>query len=218
MLYDLIVKFKSIIINQQYRDFCWILQRGDVFMNKRTEITAQTKQNIIDSFWDLYCEKRIERITLKEITNKAGYNRGTFYEYFTDVYDVLDVIENSLIPSLHELPPVSTPTVTIGMPLDVFLIIWEQNAKYYSVLLGDKGDPAFASKLKNSIKPTIMKALEDNSSIDKRELDYVLEYTLSAMVGVMSYWFRKEDAPSRDDLFRLIHKLMEDGIMKHLPL
>jgi hypothetical protein len=49
-------------------------------------------------------------------------------------------------------------------------------------------------------------------------LDYILEYTLSAMVGVMSYWFRKEDAPSRDDLFRLIHKLMEEGIMKHLPL
>lgn len=63
-----------------------------------------------------------------------------------------------------------------------------------------------------------MKALEDKSSIDKRELDYILEYTLSAMVGVMSYWFRQEDAPSRDDLFRLIHKLMEDGIMKHLPL
>lgn len=187
-------------------------------MNKRTEITAQTKQNIMDAFWDLYCEKRIEKITVKEITNKAGYNRGTFYVYFTDVYDVLDVIENSLIPSLHELPPVSTPTGTIGMPLDIFLNIWEQNAKYYSVLLGDKGDPAFASKLKNFIKPTIMKALEDKSNIDKRELDYILEYTLSAMVGVMSYWFRKEDAPSRDDLFKLIHRLMEDGIMKHLPL
>ena len=187
-------------------------------MNKRTEITAQTKQNIIDGFWDLYCEKRIEKITVKEITNRAGYNRGTFYEYFTDVYDVLDVIENSLIPSLHELPPVSTPTGTIGMPIDVFLNIWEQNAKYYSILFGDKGDPAFASKLKNSIKPIIMKALEDKSNIDKRELDYILEYTLSAMVGVMSYWFRKEDALSRDDLFRLIHRLMEDGIMKHLPL
>jgi hypothetical protein len=35
-------------------------------MNKRTEITAQTKQNIIDGFWDLYCEKRIEKITVKK--------------------------------------------------------------------------------------------------------------------------------------------------------
>lgn len=187
-------------------------------MNKRTEITAQTKQNLINAFWNLYCEKRIEKITVKEITNKAGYNRGTFYEYFSDVYDVLDEIENSLIPSLNELPPVSTPTGTIGMPLDVFLNIWEQNAKYYSVLLGDKGDPAFASKLKNSIKPTIMKVLEDKPGVHLGEMDYVLEYTLSAMIGIMSYWFRREDTLSRDKLFRLIHKLMENGVMKHMPL
>jgi len=187
-------------------------------MNKRTEITLQTKQNIIDAFWDLYCEKRIEKITVKEITNRAGYNRGTFYEYFSDVYDVLNDIENSLIPSLSELPPVSTATGSIGAPIDVFLTIWEQNAKYYAVLLGDKGDPAFASKLKNSIKPIIMKSLEDKPDIDLEDMEYILEYTLSAMIGVMSYWFTKEDASYRDKLFRLIHKLMEDGVMKHLPL
>ena len=50
-------------------------------MRKREEITAQTKQNIIDAFWALYCEKRIEKITVRDITNKAGYNRGTFYEF-----------------------------------------------------------------------------------------------------------------------------------------
>ena len=187
-------------------------------MNKRTEITAQTKQNLIDAFWNLYCEKRIEKITVKEITNNAGYNRGTFYEYFTDVYKVLDEIENSLIPSIDELPPVSTPTGTIGMPLDAFFNIWELNAKYYSVLLGDKGDPAFARKLKDSIKPTIMKVLEDKPDIDLREIDYILEYTLTAMIGIMSYWFIKEKTLSRDRLFSLIHRLMEDGIMRHLPL
>ena len=74
-------------------------------MNKQPEVTAQTKQNLIDAFWSLYCEKRIEKITVKEITQMAGYNRGTFYEYFTDVYDVLDQIELSLVPTLNELPP-----------------------------------------------------------------------------------------------------------------
>jgi AcrR family transcriptional regulator len=187
-------------------------------MNKKTEITIQTKQNISDAFWTLYCEKRIEKITVKEITDKAGYNRGTFYEYFSDVYDVLDEIESKLIPSLNELPPVSTPSGSVGMPIEAFLTLWEQNAKYYSVLLGDKGDPAFASKLKNSIKPTVMKALKDKPDIDKEDMEYILEYTLSAMIGVMSYWFRKEGTSSRDHLFKLIHELMVDGIMKHLPL
>lgn len=193
-------------------------KKGWFNMNKRTEITVQTKQNFMEAFWDLYCEKRIEKITVKEIANKAGYNRGTFYEYFIDVYNVLDEIENSLIPSLDEFPPISTPTGTIGMPLDVFLSVWEQNAKYYSILLGDKGNPAFARKLKNSIKPTIMKVFEDKPDIDLKEIDYILEYTLTGMIGIMSYWFIEEKTLSRDRLFNLIQRLMEDGIMKYLPL
>ena len=76
-------------------------------MKKQPELTAQTKENLMEAFWQIYCEKRIEKITVKEITMKAGYNRSTFYEYFTDVYDVLEQIENSLIPSPQDLPPLS---------------------------------------------------------------------------------------------------------------
>jgi len=62
-------------------------------MKKQPELTAQTKENLIEAFWQIYCEKGLGKITVKEITAKAGYNRSTFYEYFTDVYDVLDQIE-----------------------------------------------------------------------------------------------------------------------------
>lgn len=187
-------------------------------MSKRMEITAQTKQNIIDAFWALYCEKRIEKITVKDITNKAGYNRGTFYEYFTDVYDVLEHIENSLIPTLSELPPIVTPEGTLGMPLEQFFELYKKNNKYYSVLLGENGDPAFAGKLKNSVKPMIMKIFEDKPNADRKELDYILEYTLSAMIGIMSYWFKQSDALPSDKLHELINRLTEQGIMKQLPL
>jgi hypothetical protein len=51
-----------------------------------------------------------------------------------------------------------------------------------------------------------------------RELDYTLEYTLTAMIGIMSYWFRTEDDTTKDELFNLIRKLMEDGVFKHLPI
>ena len=187
-------------------------------MSKRNEITAQTKQNLIDAFWSLYCEKRIVKITVKDISNKAGYNRGTFYEYFTNVYDVLDQIENSLIPSLDELPPFSTSSYSLGMPLDAFFELYKQNNKYYSVLLGEDGDPAFASKLKNSIKPIIMQIFADKSNVDQKEMDYISEYTLSAMIGIMSYWFKQPDPLTNEKLHELINRLMEQGVMKQLPL
>ena len=49
-------------------------------MPKRTTITAHTKQNLIDAFWVLYCQKPLTQITVKEIVARAGYNRSTFYE------------------------------------------------------------------------------------------------------------------------------------------
>lgn len=183
-------------------------------MKKQPEVTAQTKQNLIDAFWALYCVKRIEKITVKEITQKAGYNRGTFYEYFTDVYDVLEQIEDALIPKIHELPPISIPSQSIGMPLDMFMTLYEQNSKYYSVLLGDNGDPAFASKLKNSTKPVIRQAFLNN--IDSIEFDFILEFVLSAMIGIMSYWFRQDKVLSAEELVSLLYDLMENGVMKRI--
>ncbi|GFP75566.1 TetR/AcrR family transcriptional regulator [Clostridium fungisolvens] len=185
-------------------------------MKKQSEITAQTRRNLVDAFWALYCEKRIEKITVKDITQKAGYNRGTFYEYFADVYDVLEQLEESLIPTIHELPPISIPNQNIGVPLDMFMTLYEQNSKYYSVLLGDNGDPAFASKLKNSTKPVIRQVFLENYNVDSVEFDFILEFVLSAMIGIMSYWFSQDKILPAENLVLLMYDLMENGVMKRI--
>lgn len=185
-------------------------------MNKQPQVTAQTKQNLIDAFWSLYCEKRIEKITVKEIAQRAGYNRGTFYEYFTDVYDVLDQIEQSLVPTLDELPPTTKPDNNMDIPFGMFLQLYEKNCKYYSVLLGDSGDPAFVSKIKGSVKPLIMKTLSEKVDINDIELDFILEYILSAMIGILSYWFKMNKVLPSEDLIALMYQLMDNKVINRL--
>ena len=98
-------------------------------MKNNPEVMTKTKQDLIDAFWALYCQKRIDKITVKEITQKAGYNRSTFYEYFIDIYDVLEQIETAIIPNINELPPIATSKGNLGMPLDIFMELYEQNDK-----------------------------------------------------------------------------------------
>lgn len=194
-------------------------------MKKQPEITAQTKQNLTDAFWQLYCVKRIDKITVREITTRAGYNRGTFYEYFTDVYDVLEQIEVSLLPSVTELPPLNISQLSSPLnfsqtppplPLDDFIKMYEIHNKYYIVLLGDNGDPSFQSKLKNSVKPKLQQLLIAQGAPNNFELDYTLEYTISAMIGVLSYWFRQEDTPPKEKLLNLMHEIMNEGVLSKL--
>lgn len=47
-----------------------------------------TKNNLIEAFWSIYKVKPLPKITVKEITDKAGYNRGTFYTYFSDINEI----------------------------------------------------------------------------------------------------------------------------------
>ncbi|NTW95351.1 MAG: TetR/AcrR family transcriptional regulator [Erysipelotrichaceae bacterium] len=185
-------------------------------MKQRESITQHTRQNIIDAFWSLYCEKTIDKITVKEITQKAGYNRSTFYEYFHDAYDVLDKLEETLIPNLSELPPITVLSKDFGLPTDLFMDLFEHNKKYYAVLLSENGDPAFTSRLKKVIKPLLMSAFTGSTKPINHSLDYTLEYTLSAMIGILSYWISSPKPLPNDELYALVHKLMQEGSLKIL--
>ncbi len=47
-------------------------------MNKNEQRAAETKKNLQEAFLKLYETKEISQITIREITDLAGYNRGTF--------------------------------------------------------------------------------------------------------------------------------------------
>jgi AcrR family transcriptional regulator len=186
-------------------------------MKKQPELTAQTKQNLMEAFWQLYCKEGIEKVSVKEITAKAGYNRSTFYEYFTDVYDVLEQIENSLLPSPQDLPPLKLDNSSATpLPIDTVINIYEKNRKYFVVLLGENGDPSFQSKLKRSVKDMLKNKLVTEGIGDNFELDFTLEYILSAMIGVLSYWFSLDTIPSRDRLLELMYELTHNGVTHKL--
>ena len=59
-------------------------------MRKRPEQTEQTETDLKQAFWKLYAAKPIEQITVSEVAQLAGYNRGTFYLHVQDIYDVLN--------------------------------------------------------------------------------------------------------------------------------
>lgn len=63
-------------------------------MKKQPQITEKTRQVFIEVFCELYSQKPIEKISVQEIAKISGYNRSTFYQYFTDLYDLLDSVEN----------------------------------------------------------------------------------------------------------------------------
>lgn len=185
-------------------------------MRKQAEITAQTRQNLIESFWSIYQTKRIDNITVKEITTRAGYNRGTFYEYFQDIYEVLEVIEKNSLPTLDELPPLIDMEKDSPSFINSFMQLYQQKYKYYNHLLGEKGDPAFQRKLKDNLKSSIISVLRDRENIDVEEMDLLLEYILSGMLGILIYIFQQKPELPVEKIVWLQYTLLQGDTLVRL--
>ncbi len=62
----------------------------------------KTKEDITLAFWKIYAEKKIEKISVRELCQKAGYNRSTFYSYYKDIYDLFDKETDKMISLVKE--------------------------------------------------------------------------------------------------------------------
>ena len=61
-------------------------------MGNQSRNNSTTDQILADSLKALVLKKPVEKITIKEITDKAGVIRPTFYNHFQDKYELLEWI------------------------------------------------------------------------------------------------------------------------------
>lgn len=56
----------------------------------------RTKKNIRQVFEEMICEMDYEKITIKELTERAGINRKTFYLHYDSIDDLLRELQNEM--------------------------------------------------------------------------------------------------------------------------
>ncbi len=59
----------------------------------------KTRKNIINAFLEIRSGKPLEKITVKEIAERAEINKATFYLHYHDIYDLSETIEKEVVQS-----------------------------------------------------------------------------------------------------------------------
>ena len=60
----------------------------------------RTRMRLQQAMLELLKEKDARSITVRELTQRADVNRGTFYAHYKDVFDLLDQMEQDLFQRL----------------------------------------------------------------------------------------------------------------------
>jgi len=70
----------------------------------------KTIEGIKSAFEELICQKDFEKITVKELSEKARINKKTFYHYYADLYDLLAEMQVELSSGFFRARTTLSPT------------------------------------------------------------------------------------------------------------
>ena len=177
-------------------------------MKKQPEHTAMTRATLIDAFLELSTQKAIDKITISELSNKAGYNRCTFYQYFNDIHHLLSCIEDDLLLYIKQnIVSQIGKTHPEHIFIALFMDINTKKRETLRLLLGNRTTGSFPTKLKESLIPLF--AAQMHLSTDEPETVYKLDFYLSGIIAILSRWVASETPLPPEEYARLMKQIVE---------
>ncbi len=137
-------------------------------------------------------DRPIEKITIKEITDKAGVIRPTFYNHFQDKYELLEWI------IMTELLEPIKPMLWNGMATQAFILLFstiEKDKRFYTKACRLEGQNSFESIAKECIKNVLLDVLTDKAT-GKRGMhpwvspELIAEYHAQSLSFLVLRWMR----------------------------
>lgn len=158
---------------------------GTIINDKKLTKAELTKRRIVDAFLNYIPEKKWDKITVKDICCSANITRGTFYQYFTDIYDLMEQLESPLLEEITDRYEAIPKRTAQSFPMEKFIekydyappkyfLVWfdycKEHKKAITCLLNRKnGDTYFVKKLKSIISQQINETM-DRDGLPRDEL------------------------------------------------
>jgi len=173
---------------------------------------------IQDAFMRLYEHNAVHEISVKKLCEEAGITRTAFYYYFSDIYEVLESIEDLLIADLKRINTSFYAQDFYQQPRDQFVFFYDtlnyirERSFWFKTLLNKSRDGLFIYKWKRIINEDFSKKFHrDRIRLEEEEL--VLEMISSGCIGAYTYWVNHLDEVSMEAVAKeVLYRLCQDFI------
>lgn len=176
----------------------------------------KTKAQLRRCLAELMKTKKVNEITVKELTDLSDLNRGTFYLHYRDVFDLLEQSEQELIQEFEETLSRFDFAKMKNHPAAIFEEVYSlvaDNREFVGRLIGENGDMNFIMQLRRIVEQRCLKSLMDSYRIRQPEyFNIYFKYLLSGCIGIIQYWLQTGCAESPRELAVMTERIVTEGI------
>lgn len=171
----------------------------------------RTRKLLQKAMLEAASEKGFAQVTVRDITERAMVNRGTFYRHYEDKYDLLthymgelseliDSEEGETSTNHQPLPSLDTPPAGLAK----LLRHMQTNADFYRVMLGNQGDPGFCGQaFRKYIEQGYRRMLSSQlpqADLHLPPIDLTVNYLMHAGIGAIVWWLENDQPASPEQM------------------
>lgn len=160
-------------------------------------------------------QKSIKEITVKELVDEIDINRSTFYLHYTDIYQMLQSIENELMEEILDTiqnHPLDPSIKDGGYPFAVQLFrILADNKDICAALMGPNGDMAFVEKIEKIVEDAVLPELFSKFPQNVNDIQYGYAFCINGCVGMIKCWLTSGSDESPEHMAYLTHSMISEA-------
>ncbi|WP_139891610.1 TetR/AcrR family transcriptional regulator [Bacillus sp. D386] len=169
--------------------------------NRQIRKKQLTKKLLKNAFIDLILENNdVHAITISEITDRADFNRGTFYIHYQDKINLLEELYQDAIEGIDQAikkPYRNKSKVFLNEVIPSNKLIFEYIEKHkmlFKALDLIEDNPDIYKRLELFLWNLFTKEIyiERETDIQETMYDIFLSFQVSATVGVIKYWIKND--------------------------
>lgn len=188
-------------------------------MTKWTQRQERTRRHFYEALIELIQKHGFQSITVKDIVERAGYNRSTFYIHFQDKFELADNLLEMMLDGLEVA--VGKPylfgekvyTTKLKAPSFNIIHYIYQNRKFFELLTLDDTVPSLHTRMPLTITKIYMEQFKfETINNQPVNMDIFKHYTSYGFYGLMLQWITSGFEKSEEALIRDIIELTKTHI------
>lgn len=180
----------------------------------------KTKMQLRQGLARLMQKKSIKEITVKELVDEVDINRSTFYLHYTDIYQMLEKIEEEAMVDIREAmegcPTDCTEREKIIPFLARFFSILDSNRDLSLALLGPNGDMDFVERIETLIASKFLKPSSLPATDTEIRYAYAYAFCLSGCIGMIKTWLSRTEHESPEAMAELTYHLIDNTTQEYI--
>jgi len=164
--------------------------------NQRNDYRVMlTKKMFRQALTSLLMKNPLPSITVKELCETAGVNRGTFYSHYKDIYDLMDSIEKEMFDELKitlEEMQNARETKKGDSPFSIYFSLFDffvKNSDMCTILLGENSDRRFVNRLLDMGQEVCIQIYcPKYPKASVRDVEMFYNFIASGCIGLLQHW------------------------------